>query len=413
MPDVAVRILVFFVAMVICRSVAATHTVELPEFRIRVRADTETRAKTWRPFVERCQREVDRVTVSRQMPTKRLRIRFGSQSGDRGNLDIRFSAKESPIAITHRLVRAMLFRSTSGKRVEASSVPEWIAAAITHRLLFANRAILGRFEPDYQPARYGFNRGHFPQVAELVTRAVSPRDSIPYRLYAMHCDLLAAVVQESDELGECHIVELLEMAALGHSPHESLQTLFRSRFSEFGSLQRWYEQIVVDVSRKGRRTSARAEIVERISLLESIPMVVAGEKTARHTYVPVDEVPEKLKAYKGDPLGARKLQYEFYEVMKDAPRLMRPPILAYVKAFQKLEQGKLWRFKRAVRRARKELAEALEKQMALDDFLDRVEGETESGKQRFGAYTAVVRRFDRERRDLDPNLELYLDKLID
>jgi hypothetical protein len=278
-----------------------------------------------------------------------------------------------------------------------------------HRVLFGNRESRGFFEPDYQPARHAFAMDHFPDVERLVTAPVPVTEPRLFRLYALHCDILLLALQTVPPEGESFPRRLLELEAYGRDTVAALLFLLAPSFASGENLQAWYERAAVDVSRRGRRQSRASLVEKRLQELITVPTVAPGQSTFTVTRVPIEDVPEKLEAYRVDKDALRNLQAEIFELLKDAPALMQEPLSEYMKAFETLAQGRTRRFKREVRRAHQHMQDAARRERQLEQYLDTVEQQVVPPDTRFAEYLDVIDTYDERRRSLAPDLHRYLD----
>lgn len=408
------RIVLLGLCGLLCAVLRASVTEELDSQHIRVRAATEADAKAWARFVALCSQEVQDAMGGVLRSDAPISVRIGEHPppGPSDPLRIYVPDRTDLLGVTHRLAKSLLARHALGapdRTVPVTPSVEWLGAAIVHRVLFGNRESRGFFEPDYQPARHAFAMDQFPNVLRLVTVPVSASEPRLFRLYALHCDVLLLALQTVPSGGESFPRRLIELEAYGRDTAAALTFLLAPSFSGDENLQAWYERAAVDVSRRGRRQSRVSLVEKRLQELITVPMVAPGQSTFTVTRIPIEDVPEKLDAYRLDKDALRNLQADIFELLKDAPALMQEPLSEYMKAFETLAQGKTWRFRREVRKAHEHMKESARRERQLEQYLDTVEQEVVPPDTRFAEYLDVIETYDERRRGLAPELHRYLD----
>jgi hypothetical protein len=325
---------------------------------------------------------------------------------------IEVAPTDTLVATTHRLVRALMLRcSTPSGAANPPVMPstEWLAAALTNRVLFGNRERYGQSLPDYGPVRYAFQRGAFPDLGRLVMHPVPADQAVLYRLYAMHADVLALCL--TDSAGLDAIRQVLELDARGRTPLDAVAFVAQDGLRPGETLQDWYSRTAGEVSRRGRRPSDTVTTAERFTELATVPVVAPGEHDFRGNRLPWDEAPEKLEALRQDPAALAALQQQLFELVKDAPFPLQVPIGRYADACRGLAAGSARSSRNALRKARKEFDGALAHQRRLDEYLDEQERRHVPAEERLGLTLDVVARYVQAERGLDPELHRYLDRV--
>lgn len=394
---------------------AGTQALSLHEHHIGVEGEGP-RATAMRDLAWTCAEEVNGLLRVRESPEPVVTITIAEKASESGSdpFQLRFGPELSVPQATDAVVRALLLRHArvlQRGNVRPVENLDWLAAAVTNSVLFSGRQFLGWAAPDFQPARASFLAGEFPRISALFKLPVSPERQAAYRLYALHCHLLVLALQSASRPPNSTLYRMLELLAHGRDPVEAATFLLRDQFGAGEELQAWYERAALRVSRRGRRPSAAADVAQRLQELETVPMVTLGTANSGCVRVPIEEVPDKLKSYQLDRAAVRKLEHDCYELMKDAPPLLQKSLLDYVAAFQAFGDGSVHAFTRKLRRARKDFAEALKRQQAIEAYLESLEAEATPATDRFGLYLDAARRNERRCRDLDPMLHTYLDGL--
>lgn len=396
---------------------AAAPSRSLADLRVRVLGEAGAPTKGWERFALACATDVeDFAGAASEPPSRWLRIHFGqAPSAAEAKPDpfgLVIAPTDSMEQATHRLVRRLLQRQfTSSGDANPPLMPstQWLAAALTSRILFGNRERSGRFVPDYEPARYAFQRGAFPDIERLLTHPVPPEQPVLYRLYALHADLLALCVSEA--AGPGAIGQILALDARGREPAEALRFVVQDALQPGETLQGWYCRTVVEASRRGRRPSDTVSTAERFLAVTTVPMVAPGEHDFRGNRQPLEDVPEKLQALHDDPAAVRELQRQLFELIKDAPYLLQVPVSQYADACRNLGSASQRSARNALRKARHEVEAALERQTRLVEYLEAQERRHVPAEQRLALPLDVVHRYARSRSALDPELARYLDGL--
>jgi len=395
------------------RDGTADEVLRIPRHRVRISAPAEP-APGLRRLVEWCADNVNGLLRTQETPAQTITVSFDAQQKPAADpFRVALRSDTSLPEMTHALAHALLLRHARRFRDNCEPPPEalaWLAASVSYNALYCGRTASGTPAPDYEPARVISRDGKFPAVADLIELPVAPHSRPAYRLYALHCHLLTAMIG-APKAGKSRLLRILELVAHGRDPVAAVAFVMRPSFEAGEGLQRWYEREAVSMSRRGRRHSSLGEVIRRLRDLETIAVVVPGKRQFGSKRIPIDQVPDLLESYHLDSTAAVNVQRDLYELLKDAPGLLHDPLLGYINAFQALAEGKARSFKRKLKRARKTFAEATGQQRALEAFLDRVERRSTSIESQFDLYLHVVRNHARRRRSADPALHAYLDSL--
>lgn len=399
---------------VLCRPSRGAEPKALVDARIRVTCKDEQTSKAWQRFATACVADVDEFLGGSVEPPKVLRVSFAEGAAVKGAdpLSLAFGPEDSMEVVTHRVLRALLqrrFMAAEDANPPLLPSAEWLAAALTNRILFGNRERYGRFTPDYEPARFAFQRGVYPEVQRLLEYPVPPEATVLYRLYAMHCDLLAVCLAESAGLDAAQ--RLLQLDARGRPPLEALGFLLQDGMAPGETVQSWYTRTATDCSRRGRRYSDTDSTAERFEALVTVAVAAPADIGSRGNRVPLEEVSEKLDALPQDKDAIGRLQHDLFELLKDAPSLLQRPIGLYSEACGELAAGRTRAARNGLRKARREFEQALARQRLLDAYLDEQERHFVPAERRFALPLDVVGRYAQAGRGLAPELQHYLDTL--
>ncbi len=381
-----------------CR--AATFSETIPGSRLRVSARTVEQARQIGRYVDTCSTVADQFLDLRSQPDQTLAVLVVDQDAERAGADplrIEYGDGDGVMEVTYRIMRGLLARRNrelTGRPSEQAATTNWLAAALTNRVVMHGQGRLGAYEPDYQAARQQFSQRHFPQMGILLQGGVTPEVPALFQLHMLHCDLLAACLATLPAPRGEVFRKLLEMEAFGREPVEACAFVLSDYLQPGQTMQGWYERHVVEVSRRGRLLDVRESIEARVADLESIP-VVGGNGPAGVKRVRLDDLPNLLRDYKLDKAALTNLQRRFVEVRQDASPLLRPALDSYVAALGALAGGQERRFRTEFQKARAMFEQALERQRRIEQEIDRYEREYVSPQLRFDAYLDIMDRFQR------------------
>jgi hypothetical protein len=392
---------------------AAAGIYESRERRVVVSAPLN-QGKEWLEFALRADKDVQGLLDldEKQTPAHSLRIHLGDKADHSRPFQLVFTGKEYRTEILHRVYVALLLRAVTPSRAAPIALPsaEWMAAALTLRELNVDRNRLGRVPVDYEPVRVGFRHGVFPILKRLLTDPVPADKPMLYRFYATHCDVFVAAVESVTGLRANPFRQMLDLERHDRPTMVALEFVLQPCFKEGENPQTWYQRVAPLVSRKGRRRSRGDEVQERLEELTSVPTLAMGGGADRIKRVPIEELPRRLEDYRLDAAAIARIYAQVFELYKDAPVLLQDPLMAHMVAFDSLRNGKIRRFKRELRKARKQFAEALERQRGVEALLDGMEEDATTPDERFAPYLEVIDRTDKDLRQLDPKLDELLDK---
>ena len=404
----------------LCAAEPAADTVTDSRYRFRIEAAAPDTAARIADLARGCATGANRLFSLDRIPNEYIVVRVVDESVPAvvaAGTDLTVSTATPLSVVTHALGRAVLLRYAKSVAETAIPAPEhfdWLAAAVVFEVLACtSHPDNAQPEPDYQPARVLFQDGTYPRLAELVTSPILPapaREAV-YRLYALHCHLLLRAVAAGPPRDRDRLRQLVQLLAHGREPIVALQFVLGASLNDGRGLQRWYEREAPRVSRQGRRQARADEVLARLRMLETVPMVMPGQEDFGCERVPIDEVPKTLKSYALDREALQAKLHNLFELVKDAPVLLQEPLADYIDAFQALERGRTFTFKRRLRKARKRFRKAMTRQRAVEACLDHWDRKARLPAQQFTLYRDAVRRAQERQRALAPELYRYLDEL--
>lgn len=397
---------------------ASESTLEAKRFALRVHGPADLV-----PRIRDMGRECARA-VARQLGTTGERdewvdvhvVADGATLPVSGGVSVKLASPLTPTEAIHKLCVAFLVRECRGMDTAGSGVSgslDWFAAGCAFDVLFG---VPGGYDaarltclPVVQRA-VGLPRA--ARVDDLVGSPVPSRWELCYRLYSVHCRLLLEAVRGEVGLGPEALLRILEMAAHGREPIAALSFVVAPVFRPGDGLQPWYERRVRELALGWGHTRSAEETFSTVSELTSVPIVGTGEDgRCGMTRVPLDRLDGRSGPLSLGDGAIGQLVSSFGEAVERAPRLMRPAVAAHGAALQHLREGRVGAFRRGVRRARKALASSLVRQQGTEALVDDVERRMTPFEVRLAAHLAVVRAAERERRELNPALAEYLDRL--
>jgi len=387
-------------------------TVESRERRITVSAAPGS-GKAWLDFALRADGDVQKFLGGDAVPPKhRLRIHVGPDRKTEGVLRLSFTGREFRTEIAQRIYTSLLCRAAFPEPGKVPSLPstQWMAAALASHELSTGRQMPGRKPTDYESVRAGFRKGVFPLVERLLSKPVPATSPILYLFYALHCELLATSIRSAPFPKETPFRRILELEVHGRSTVAATEFVLRPFFAEGETLQGWYERTAPVVSRRGSHLSPVEEVVQRLQELTMVNAISLNGGAQKIKRIPIEDLPEKLADYRINPDAIDRVHKQIFELVQDAPVLLREPLAAYMNAFGLLGKGKKRAFLRTIRRARKDFDAAVERQRAIGVLLDRIEEDYSSPTQQLAPYLRTVERADQDARALDPALHMLLDK---
>ncbi len=393
---------------------AHAHTTQFHRYRVRLRTPSPEIVRGYTRLVKLCSWDVSGLLGEPEgrLPWIIVADNTEPTPGDDA-LTVRFDPQQTAAEAVHDLTTAFVARRAQALRHEgdpAATGVEWLVAGLVYGLVYCPRLGVNLPLVDYQPARALFARRQFPDVTALMQEP-PPADAGPaYRLYALHCNLLMAAIARESE-GRDRLRRLFSLQARGREAVAAASFVLNDVFRAGEDVQQWYEGAAQSVSRRGRRPMKVAAVTRAVAELVTVPVLTPATVGAGPTALPIEDVPQRVETLRDDPKALNDLQHRLFELGKDAPHLLQPAIQRFLAGIEALQIGRMFTFRRTMRRARRELGEAVLKQQALEELLDSYEGDTATVEQRFPLFLEVAERNRQRQRLLDPELHRLLDEL--
>jgi len=405
------RLWVIFLALL--PLVGSGATAESGERRIVVDAPAAI-GKEWLDFALRADHAVSRFLGLKDdaEPGSALRIRVGTEEQSNHPMRLCFSGREFHSEISSAVYSALLTRAATAHPDKTAALPSvtWMAAALASRELAIDPRRPGLNIVDYEPVRASFRAGAFPDVAQLLTKPVPSSSPIPFRLYAMHCDLFATAVQAAKLPEGNPFARILDLEAHERETMAAIRFVLLPALGEGEDLQQWYERVAPLVSRKGSQQSRADEVARRLEELTTVPTLAMNAGEQRVARMRLEELPDRMDDYRIDRQAIGRIRDQVFELSKDAPWLLHDPLYAYMAALDLLGKGKVRAFQRAMRRARTDFEDAVKRERKIEALLDQIEEDYTSPAERFELYFDAVQRTDEDIRQLDPKVQKLLDQ---
>ena len=329
-------------------------------------------------------------------------------------LTLHFDPLASLPVLTHRLTGALLLRRArempAGEQASSASL-DWLSAAVTFRVLNGLGIPLFGAPGAWLPAPGA--GANLPRVKKILGNSIPPDLAMPYALYARYCNVYLTVLERADRPDEALMHRVFELVVAGRSAITALQFGVSNLLNSDETVDQWFERELLRQSRTRQRHASVEQITARLQELETLPMVGTSELGAFGVKrVSSEEILAKGKDYKLDREGLGRLYRALFDIFRDAPVLLQPSINLRMQAVEALMAGRQRAFRHLYGEARKEYDQATVRQRQLEEVLDKLESEsTEKDRALSFALQPLVEASSLQRRNLDPELQQYLDSV--
>ncbi len=394
--------------------------------RLRVRIKgPEPECRAVRQLVRRCRDSLADFLELRKGPTTWLDIRVAVPVA-RGNPSpgsdaapaLVLPADTTPLQAVHRINLALLERlarthSKPGRDRLHPTTIDWLAAALTFEVLHVrNRPDGLLLPPDTTAAFLVFEQGRYPDVETLISKPVSPEWPLCYKLYALHCHLLARCVRLGDRSNPSRLVRILALQYRGRQPADAMKFVLADAIHPGEDLESWYRRRARPLARVGTTRTALPALTRRVQELTSVPVLAAvGNGAFGHRRVPLEQLVGKLRDYKLNSQAIRALDVGFQELLMRVPVVLQPSLKRYIRAIQKMAKGRTWGVRRELRNADRAFADAVERQRRINTYLDEVAVRALPPEVRLAADFEALRPPPGRHRPQSRELDRYLDAL--
>ncbi len=341
------------------------------DLNLRIRTGSLQDTKNLSQAAEWFAREIDR-TLHFSGPAKsrlQLTILRPHEQDLHDDSDLCFPYATSSIEISYGLIREMILRrireNFPGDGVKIPSA-DWLAAAVCNRVFYDGKGIRTFYSPDFRTARYQFMNRHFPRIDLLLSQPFPPGENALFRLYLLHCDLLASALENQPE-ADVFFRRLFDLENYGRFSVDAFEFLLRPGWSADETLQSWYEKRVLAESGRGWQLNEADNTLADLQDLLNIPVLQAGGRSAVKR-LPLEDIPKLLEDYKLNALALNLMQNRILRLAKNAPLLLRPPLQQFSEALASLQTGKNSRFRKQFRQARRDFDQAMKRQNRIAEL---------------------------------------------
>ena len=323
-PRIDARVAAFLIIGILSCSVPPLHADALKRHHVELNAPADRSARLT-ALISACADAVNELVGVAKSPDATIRVSLDTPPpGPSRPLSVVLMEEESPVSAVHALTlvlltRHVICRSGSDAKRSPPRDLDWLAAAAAHAVLCGSQPGMLSENSDFASVHPAYEKGVFPNLARLVQKPVPPQYGLAYRLYAVHCHVLATALRSTLPRGNTVLGPLLDMHAKSCSATESISATLAPYLRPAETVQAWYEHAVLGISRRSGGAATVERVQERLKELESVPMVVPGGGAFGCVLVPIDEVPRHMEKYRpdADALGATRVA--MYDLMKEAP----------------------------------------------------------------------------------------------
>ncbi len=346
-----------------------------------IHAPTSTELWNVTTLFQLCSREVDGLLKTPLPPPVRLEVfvlHRPVQPGDERLDRIVVDGTGSIDELTLRLFRGLVARRAAfllkRRRMRPTPAMEFLAVALTQRMLYAGKGARGIYLPDFRVPRRQFAAGVYPRVERLVEHPVATTSPVLFRLYLVHCDLLLNCLENATRnlpglLTTWWGLELVD----GNRCMDALQeALGEGAFREGETMQQWYERQARERASSGRFRNDAETIAEELKELSAIP-VLDADSSMGVRLIPMEQLPELLESYKLDNRALTTLMNRLLYLKRTSPPLLATALDDYMAALGAIQAGKAGEFRRRLAAAKTGFAAAQQRQRQVEELLDRVE----------------------------------------
>jgi len=408
------KILALAVAGIMAALGASGDTDRLTELKLAVVGSPDETALA-RDVVEEANGWLDRLLRSSASPGRTITVRFGDHLPAAAEPLTLHLAHDAPLpVVAHSLTQALLVRRTldlQGVAPAPTGSLDWLAAAITSRVL-SKPAAAGPWRSDTARLVTPL-RSRYPLIAKLLRNPVPADLRLPYTLYSRYCDLLLSVIEARDSDTEIRLQHIFELETAGRDPEAAIRLVMADRFTPEDDFQTWFVREASRLARRARRTLTADETARRLLELQVISAVSAEKGAVGLRQITLDQLADNLAVYEARHTDVSGLYRNLFNLMRDAPPLLQPPLQFYLQAVEALAADHPRTFRRCLERGREAFPAALEKQKKLDAYLDGLERNTSrsSEDEITAVFLPLIQESRQRHRALVPELQAFLDSL--
>lgn len=336
-------------------------------------------------LVKMCHRETDGIFRASGIPKRQLYF----YALERDFAEEEFTGSSVAVPLDESAQRGIwrVFRAMVARRLREGapsrfkgepSVVNFVAAALTNRVVYCGVGALGTYQRDFRMFRPQFAKRRFPPLEAFLSGRPPASDGILFRVYLTHCNLLLDILEGTTR----NLPALLETWAQGEdqgglSPVQALEKALPPGSLQNGeTVQTWYERNALALANENVRDDSPEALRQRLEELLTVSFLSADSQDGI-TRVHLERLPEMSKDYRLDVAALAEVQKGLMRFKTSVPLLMQDSIGKYVAAVDALRQGIVRDFRERLLEGRQEFAKAASLQGRATEMLDDAEAEGE------------------------------------
>lgn len=416
----AERLILLTICLILATSRLEAAVEYDPEHRCRVDAPE----KMLRPtllFVDSIERGINHYLGSPPQnlftPVLSLKITAPPVTEATDPLSVNLSTANTEREYAHKIALALIRRrkliqeSVAGMARKMSRKDtgglSWLAAATVHDVVELNRYLGTSRIPNYQPVFNLLEIGKTPDVETLISHPVDPKYPYIYRLYALHCHLLANLLRNASIHARTTVLaQYLSTLAPGSEPAGVLGKAYREVVADDTSLQEWYRKTAPAYCVRYGATRSINNTLKRLD--EIMRIKITTQEDGSVTDLALTDV-ESSDLVAGAKLLKKTRQ--LINLQREAPSLLRPALADYTTAMAGFRAKRnIRRFRKKINRAKENLEEAVDRLKQTHGYLDTLKAQLDIVPWELYWYTDIIRDKKERGRNLLPEIETFLDE---
>ncbi len=345
------------------------------------------------------------VVDSRQPPPKIAPL------GPQIVIDLDASVAQATATVALALASRRLL--ADGWQPETAERFRWLAAATTFELL--NIRLPGRNRRlEIAPALNTIRAGATPTPATLAACPVDPKWPESFTLYAAHCHLACDILAASHpQAADTPLAAFIAQLVAGQAPATAWATVAPRFAPDLDPASGdWYASRLRQLATTTTRNAWDDELANRLEEILTVRVIAPDDNgVMRPLKVPLSRLRDHFPAYHLSPEAIVRKERELFELFKEAPLLLQPPLNSYLAAFQGHRRGDRWnRFASQLELADRQLATAVHRHRGSLTLLDQAESTHLDPLARLAPLLAIAAEHQAARHALDPEAAAWLDQ---
>lgn len=268
----------------------------------------------------------------------------------------------------------MLIRRTAADMLDKEEAhiasDGWLAAAIYHRIVVDGKELTSRYVPDFRTARKAYDNGRFPDFKVLTDKPLNIGDGSLFRLYAIHCDVFATVIENRINDRQAFFRRVFELENYHRTSSEALAFQLKNFTVAGDDIQTWFEKQIWIESQRGQRQLTLPELRKKLQEMLVITVLEAGAAEATFT-IDLRDLPERLEDYKLNSAALLNLQNQFLWLQRESPPTLHDALLEFSQAIEPLKKNNRRQFTSALKHAEQSFEEAAARQQHIEELLSQ------------------------------------------